>query len=386
MIYKKENIETTFLLQEIIDLSENEFLPKARKFIAEKKLESLNTNGKWWIRMFYIFLGFMSLGFAYSFFDLTILDSMNKSFPVLFFVQGLITYGILEYLVREKKYFNHGISDAFLLSSFGQIIFFISYIFNYQNTLAVLFISSIISTFLAYRFVNIFMAAILFCSLCGFHFYLLLEIGEIGKLLLPFSSMLFAGIILFGIKKIKETEDYFFYYEACINCIEILSFVVLYLSGNYLVVRMGSESLMNIRISDDEDITMAWFFNLFTLVVPLIYIYLGIKSKSKILLYIGVAAVFFAAYTIRTYHHVLPTEIALLIGGLFLFCVAYFVIKKLKDKTVGITFEPDNFETEFGFNEMETFATAVNFGIEVNPEEFKFGGGKFGGGGAGSKF
>ncbi len=388
MIYNKEEIKNTFILQELDKLADKKYVPNARKIIASKKLIALNTNSKWWIRLLYLFLGIMALGFAYSFFDITIIDSLSKSYPVLFFIQGLITYGVLEFLVREKNYFNHGISDAFLLSSFAQVIFYVAYFFDYENILAILLISSVLSAVLAYRFVNILMAVVLFCSLFGFHFSAMLELGIIGKMLLPFSSILFAGILLYLLKQIKSTRDYYFYYESCISILESLSFAVLYLSGNYLVVRMASEALMNINIQAGKDISFAWFFNLFTIIVPVFYVYSGIKNKSKNLLYIGLAALLFAVYTIRTYHHVLPTEFALIIGGIFLFCLAYFSIKKLKNRAESYTYEPDNFETDLGFDEIETFATATDFGIVVQEDsnDFEFGGGKFGGGGAGSGF
>jgi hypothetical protein len=388
MIYKKNEIDNTILLQEIVNLVEHKFVPNSRKIIANKKLNSLNTNIKWWIRLLYVFLGLMTLGFAYSFFDITILDALNKSYPIVFFVQGIVTYLVLEFLVREKKYFNHGISDAFLLSSFAQVIFYVSYFFDYENILAILLISAVLSALLAYRFVNVLMALVLFCSLYGFHFAAMLELGTIGKMLLPFSSILFTVILLYLLKQIKSTRDYFFYYESCISILESLSFVVLYLSGNYLVVRMASEALMNVSIQEGKDISFAWFFNLFTLIVPVLYVYSGIKKKNKNLLYIGLAALVFAMYTIRTYHHVLPTEFALIIGGVVLFCIAYFSIKKLKNRTEGLTCEPDSFETDLGFNEIETFATATDFGIDVQKDstDFGFAGGKFGGGGAGSSF
>lgn len=388
MIYNKSELESTFLKQEIDDLCDIGFLKKERKIIASKKLESLNTNSKWWIRLLNIFLGTMGLFFAYAFFDLTLFSRIEDNFPFLLFFQGIITYIVLEFLVKQMKYFNHGISDAFLLVSFGQIAFFIWHQISSQNTITEMIIFMVISGLLAYRFVNVFMAIILFVSVNYLQFLVMLEMGEIGKSILPFTTMLLSGFIWFLINKIKADKNYFFYYEACVNCFEILNYVVLYLAGNYLIVRVASETLLDKKIEIGNDIPLAWFFNAYTIIIPIAYIYWGIKNKTKIILYVGLFAIVFAAYTIRTYHHVLPTEVALVVSGLFLFILAYFAIAKLKGKTTGVTFEQDKFESDYSYEEIETIATASDFGVEVNVESdnFDFGGGKFGGGGAGGAY
>ena len=106
-------------------------------------------------------------------------------------------------------------------------------------------------------------------------------------------------------------------------------------------------------------------------------------------LWIGFATTLFSIYTIRYYHHLLPTEVALTLGGLLLFTITYFCIKKIKDKTTGITFQPDRFVNSSDFIHTEALILTSQFGLkpETNIESpVEFGGGDFSGGGSGGSF
>jgi hypothetical protein len=108
------------------------------------------------------------------------------------------------------------------------------------------------------------------------------------------------------------------------------------------------------------------------------------------MLWIGFLALCFSFFTFRTYHHVLPPEIALTIGGLVVFAFTYFAIKKTKYNETGITFKADRFTNPNAFANLQVLVAASQFGIkhEVKIEEspMEFGGGGFSGGGSGGEF
>jgi hypothetical protein len=79
----------------------------------------------------------------------------------------------------------------------------------------------------------------------------------------------------------------------------------------------------------------------------------------------------------------------LTLGGLVLFAIAYFMIKKLKDKETGLTFTPERLHESNAFLNAEALIVASTFGMKpevkpVNPMEF--GGGGFSGGGSEGSF
>ncbi len=93
---------------------------------------------------------------------------------------------------------------------------------------------------------------------------------------------------------------------------------------------------------------------------------------------------------IRFYYAVLPIEVALTLGGVVLFAVAYLSIKKLKEKESGLTFKPDRINHSDAILNAEALVVASTFGMkpEVKPQAspMVFGGGGFSGGGSDGSF
>jgi hypothetical protein len=86
----------------------------------------------------------------------------------------------------------------------------------------------------------------------------------------------------------------------------------------------------------------------------------------------------------------LPPEAALTLGGLVLFGIAYFSIKKLKNNETGLTFKPDRIANSSTFLNAEALIITSTFGMkpETKPSEspMEFGGGGFSGGGSEGNF
>ena len=161
-----------------------------------------------------------------------------------------------------------------------------------------------------------------------------------------------------------------------------------YFSMNYLVVRELSESLLGLTIAKGEDIPFALLFYGFTFLVPVFYIVYSLYTKDRLMLIIGFLVFGFSIFTIRFYYHILPIEVALLLGGALLFLAAYLSIRKLKDKETGLTFKPA-LETKIDFlSNLEALIVATQVDLKPMESQSKmpFGGGGFSGGGAGESF
>ena len=156
-----------------------------------------------------------------------------------------------------------------------------------------------------------------------------------------------------------------------------------------MVVRELSVMLLGNEILPGEDIPFAIFFYAFTVIVPILYLVQALKTKDRIMLWLSFLAIGFSIYTIRFYHSVLPVEVALTLGGLVLFAISYFSIKKLKDKESGLTFKPDRINNSNAFLNAETLIVASQFGLQPevsNESPMEFGGGDFSGGGSSGSF
>ena len=85
----------------------------------------------------------------------------------------------------------------------------------------------------------------------------------------------------------------------------------------------------------------------------------------------------------------MPIEVALIIGGVILFGLAYWSIKLLKNKETGLTFKADLGNKADELSDAELLI--INSEIDVNPvapidQNMTFGGGGFSGGGSGGNF
>ncbi|MNE73941.1 hypothetical protein D3C80_1699810 [compost metagenome] len=107
------------------------------------------------------------------------------------------------------------------------------------------------------------------------------------------------------------------------------------------------------------------------------------------MLWLSFLAIAFSIYTVRFYHSVLPIEVALTLGGVVLFAIAYFSIRKLKEKESGLTFKPDRINHSDSLLNAEALVVASAFGMkpEVKTDSpMEFGGGGFSGGGSDGSF
>jgi len=159
----------------------------------------------------------------------------------------------------------------------------------------------------------------------------------------------------------------------------------LYAAGNYYVVQTLSDELHG----QTKAISLGAFFWTWTIVLPFVYIWFGIKKKNVILLRIGLSLVAAAAVTFRTYYHIFPLDVTLTMVAAIILGVVYLVTKYLKTPKHGFTLaEPT--ETHLMDNlKIESLAVAQTFSHAPSApadKGTKFDGGDFGGGGSSDSF
>ncbi|MEZ0131039.1 hypothetical protein AB9T88_15225, partial [Flavobacterium sp. LBUM151] len=361
IIHDKKLLNDLALLEEADSLQKAGFISKEQKDIIKKQLSDFKAHNNILVR-----LGFFLLGsFLYSSICGTIsllgLSGERFFFEICCYLFAGVGFAGAEVL-SNQKYYRHGLDDAFILGMIMNIGFAVAITTEGYELIIAVFVS--IASFLAYRRYLHLLSMLVFClALSVVLFYGMFEIGTIGKTILPFVAMIFAGVFYFFTKvKIKSlTESYYYNGLLLANSFCLILF---YLSCNYLVVRELSAELLGNEVLPGQDIPFAYFFYAFTFIVPVLYLVQALKTKDRIMLWISFLAIAFSIYTIRFYYSVLPIEIALTIGGMVLFAIAYFSIKKLKNNEVGVTFKPDLINNSNAILNAEALIVASAFSIK----------------------
>ncbi len=204
----------------------------------------------------------------------------------------------------------------------------------------------------------------------------------LGRALLPFLLMLAAAGTGWLVRHLARRPDYF-YYRTCLQTVKALALATFYLGGNYLVVREGNAAIGNLPFA--PQIPFAPLFYAFTALIPLAYLYYGLRRHDRLVLVMGLLAVAFSVFTLRYYRTLLPPAVAATLAGALLLAVAAAALRYLRTPRHGLTGAPDD-EAAPLFN-LESLAVAqYNVPSHAPAAGFEFGGGDSGGGGATGQF
>lgn len=308
-------------------------------------------------------------------------STMGWSFYSLFW--GGLCFAVLEsWAIRKAFHKGSGVDDLLLYTATGAILMGIYGVFDFD-------VPMLVSCFIAWpllvlgsvRYLDRLMAVGAFvCSLL----IILLMVKDIPRLalyLLPFAGMLFsAGAYVFAWK--GQRKYAWRHWIGVLTVVELLSLVTFYASGNYWVIQQSGAAWFEL-----EQVPMAGFFWLFTFAVPFVYIIMGLRGKDRPLLDIGLGCVAAAVFSFRYFYHVMSFSWALVIAGAVLFATAYFSIRYLNKKAGAYTYEEESETTML--QEIEEQLIEQTIANQPGPKPDKadsFGGGQFGGGGAGAEY
>ncbi len=385
--YDKKLLNDLALLEEANSLKNAGFISKEQRDLIKKELPDFHTQKNILVRLGFFLLGSFLYASICGAISLIGLAGEGAYFNICCYIFAGVGFAGAEALAKQQ-YYQHGLDDAFILGAILNIGCAIGITTDGYELIVAVFIA--IAAFVMYRRYLHLPSLLIFClASSAVVFYGLFEFGAIGKAILPFTAMLFAAGFYFFTKKSIHNLTERYYYKGLLLA-NSFCLILFYLSCNYLVVRELSVMLLGNEVLPGEDIPFAIFFYAFTAIVPIVYLVQALKTKDRIMLWISFLAIGFSIYTIRFYYSVLPIEVALTLGGVILFAIAYFSIKKLKDKETGLTFKPDRINNSNAFLNAEALITASAFGMEpaVKPESspMEFGGGGFSGGGSEGSF
>ncbi len=364
-------------------LSLNEWFKKG--LISQAELEKCNEevsedfyDPNWFIKIgLFLFTG-IAISFSSGIFlSLLGLGSNNITMGVFLVIFSVLSFIVLEYLIKRNKLYRSGIDNALLYSAIGFLFTGILSFFNFDfvDYLYPLLFLAILAPALI-RYADLLVSFGVFVSLFLFIF-LFSNTFSWGKTLLPFIMMAISAAVYF----ISKAQKKFIYYADAQFVIETLALAVFYLSGNYFVVREANALLNN--QSPSVEIPFSLIFWIFTFLLPLFYLYFGARKKQRNAIILGLLGLGFSVFTYRNYYSVMPIEWALTVGGLILIGVSVFGIKYFKTPKFNLSSEA---EEQGKLQKLETILVAQAFQVKTPDETFKFGGGDAGGAGADGKY
>jgi len=337
------------------------------------------------IRILLFVATLFALSGATGFFTLIVADSGRIFISLACIVYGLASFYAVEKFFIAKNHYKSGVTEAIIYHSCGFVIGGLGGISDF-NTHILLWSCLVIFSFAAFRYLDLVCTVCAIGSLAGILFFEFYSLDGIFKQIIPFVFMLGFAPVYFISKKLSQRVDLKLWRNNLL-ILEVVSLLLIYVGGNYLVVRELSVELMGLAIEEGADIPFAFIFYTTTVLFPVIYLFFGIKNKDIILLRVSLILIAFSAFTFKYYFSLGHPEITLTAAGIILIVTAISVMHYLKKMRNGFTRE--NLLTErWGNMNAEAFLISQTMGgnqTSLNKSDLP-GGGQFGGGGSTNDF
>lgn len=322
--------------------------------------------------------GVVACSFFVGFLSLFIYDTSSEiGFSTLSLLCCACFVFFLEYLIKTKNLFHSGVDNALLYAAVTAALVPVFLLFEHAPLWAYCLAALAVIVPATLRYGDLLGPVAIF----GLFFTIMAELMmkyALGKALLPFAVMILSAVIYGLVRKNKDV-----YYRECRQILEVLSLVTFYLGGNYLVVRELNAIIAGLNVSVAPQIAFAPLFYFFTLIIPVLYVFAGLKKADRILFIIGLVAFAFSVYTYRHYFGTLTPSQELVLAGMLMIAAAVALIKYLRIPRHGISDEQDR---KNSFENLQAVIAAQELGVTPATPGLEFGGGTFGGGGAGEVY
>jgi len=387
--WKKEELENTFAAAQIETWKAEGQMDGAEATALNEALQPRYRSNPIFIRIGVFLLTLVIASSALGIFGLMIGSALTSegTIGILCLIgAGLLLALLHSFVINGQKHFRSGMDEALL---YYALILFISGIiisletYDWLEELGHTILIFPILLVAAIFYLDSLLAVLAVGCFGLIIFFTALEWDPWGKILMPFMMMIYASALWFLINKLEKIKNYKIWGDN-MAWVKWTAMLLLALSGNYFVVRELGGMLLESPMPEGEEIPLFWFFYIYTFAIPLIYIFLGLRNKNLGLLNIGLGLVAVAVFTIKYYHHVMPIEWTLVIGGLAMVLVAYIALKYWKTDKHGISVKVETHQRGDGLR-LESIIIQQTLGKSEDPEKL-MGGGKFGGGGTGGNF
>ncbi|MEJ6982213.1 hypothetical protein WG906_17240 [Pedobacter sp. P351] len=386
IIYNKTWLSNLMLLNLVEEDYEKGLIPEEEWKAVQNKCIHEFYSPNIFIRVGLFLLTSITSLFSSGFLSLIMLDGdiiYKYGWPLFL---AVIHYLALEFIVREKNHYRSGVDDALLWISAGLLTtaFVMATNADEHYLLLAAFIF-VLSGLLSLRFADSLMSLVSYLALLALVFFGWQKLGTIGNITMPFVIMLVSGGIYQLLRQHVDTSGTKFYANsmAVLRVATLLSF---YAAGNYFVVKELNDILDG---SVSRSIPLGWFFWSWTVGMPLVYLFFGIRQKNTILLRSGLLLIAAAAGTYKAYYRLMPIEYTMVLCGAISLTVCYFVSRFLRTPKNGFTCMELKKEYLMEELKLESLVVSDSFSetaVPVVETGTSFNGGHFGGGGSSSGY
>jgi hypothetical protein len=338
------------------------------------------------IRIILFVASILALAGVTGLLGLMVADGGEEVIGIASLIYAIASFFILETVfIKNHKHYKSGVTEAILYHSIGFAILGFGLLTD-GNEHVLLIVAIPLLVFTSIRYLDLLSTV---CALLAFSWLLFLELfamDGVVRQIIPFVfTAVFYAIYQVATKIAKRKNVYFWRYNFLV--VKVFSLIMVYVGCNYFVVRELSVDMIGIEIPEGGDIPYAIIFYAFTVLVPIAYLFFGIKNKDVILLRISLLLIAFSAFTFKYYYSFGHPEITLTIAGSLVLVVTLALLNYLKTMRHGYTRENLLSEKWSNLN-VEAFIISQTMGGNQfeTTEQPTPGGGSFGGGGSTDSF
>ena len=303
---------------------------------------------KFYTPNYFVRIGLAALTLVICSFSLGLIALISnfKSPEALFIFPGIVCYVIAELMIKNKAHYNSGVDNmlVWMAAIFFCFGFMVSKFISDSNVMLSL-VALVVCMALALRFADRLLSTAAAMALLCFVFFCNQRMGGAAKPASPFILMVVLGALYYFSARAMKMRSLLLY-RGCLECVNIVALVAFYASCNYYVVSEVGNSTDNAGYKPDVALPLGWFFWIWTFLVPVIYITLGIRKRNVTVIRTGVILVAAAIMTYRYYRSIMAPETAMMLAGTILFIVSYSLINYLKEPRNGFTFKPETYVTD----------------------------------------
>lgn len=355
-------------------------------------------------RMGLFLFGNLGASSAFGLFALIFLSSGDRNLGFLLIFSGVaLGFSLEAMLRRHRPFFRAGLEEAALYGALGCLVAGLIWSFELYKDIPVGFLVLVTMAFAlaAIRYADGLLAVAAYALGLYVVFSWAAGWGDRARYVLPPLVIAISSAMIWASGKALRHSAWRYWHHLgkALRCVAILT---CYAGGNNLAVRELSQSLFDLSLATNEDIPLALVFYGYSFGFPIFCIAWGLRQHDRLFLHMGLVLAGFAVFTYKYYHHGIPLEIGMVIGGVILLGVAIAALKWFRHPRFGISSQSqESFQPE-GAQNLEGLAALANIsghgtthqnpgGDEPIAEGFpdkglQGEGGKFGGGGASSGF
>jgi len=305
----------------------------------------------------------------------------SSGVTALLVVLSIAAYVALEILVNKKKHFNAGTDN--MLMVLVVVMMFSAFFVTTDNSLAACAVLFVICGWLCYRFTDAFMGILAYAFLYAWLFFLCAQVSSHAPAITPFVLLFFSALSYWAMGVLYKQRQSL-YHRNCITGVQVLAACSFYISVNYFAVRQVGGSVFNPGEELNAPLPFGWLLWVLTIIIPLTYLWYGVRAKSLLFIRLGVILAAASIATIRYYHAIMPIQIAFMLLGAILIVTSYLLITYLRKPRHGFVFS-SNTKNPNKLQNAEALLIAQAFNVkqvQAPGPGVEFGGGTSGGGGA----